>query len=68
MQDVLGLDGSHRMNTPGQPQGCWAWRFQWSQVQEEAQRLAELTQAHGRNLPSTDSSPPFVQEVAHEKW
>ena len=67
-QDVLGLDGAHRMNTPGQPQGCWAWRFQWQQVREEAQRLAELTQAHGRNLPPADSPPPFEQEATHEKW
>ncbi|MEY3144398.1 MAG: hypothetical protein RL342_69 [Pseudomonadota bacterium] len=67
MQDVLGLDGAHRMNTPGQSQGCWAWRFQWSQVHDEAQRLAELTQAHGRNLSSV-FAPPLNQEAAHEKW
>ncbi len=52
MQDVLGLDGAHRMNTPGRAQGCWRWRFQWHQVHKEGQRLAELTQAHGRNAPS----------------
>jgi 4-alpha-glucanotransferase len=67
MQDVLGLDGAHRMNTPGQSQGCWAWRFQWSQVHDEAQRLAELTQAHGRNVSSV-FAPPLNQEAAHEKW
>lgn len=51
-QDVLGLDGAHRMNTPGVPQGCWQWRFEWSQVEPEpGQRLAALTRAHGRNLP-----------------
>ncbi|HEV7915564.1 MAG TPA: 4-alpha-glucanotransferase, partial [Albitalea sp.] len=27
MQDVLGLDGAHRMNHPGQTAGCWEWRF-----------------------------------------
>lgn len=49
-QDVLGLDASHRMNTPGQPSDCWQWRFEWSQVGDDpAQRLASLTQAHGRN-------------------
>ena len=54
MQDVLGLDGAHRMNTPGLAQGCWQWRFDWSQVQAEpARRLADLTRAHGRNLPVT---------------
>lgn len=32
MQDVLGLDGSHRMNVPGVEKGNWRWRFEWSQV------------------------------------
>ncbi|WP_240538270.1 4-alpha-glucanotransferase [Rhodoferax sp. PAMC 29310] len=52
-QDVLGLDGGHRMNTPGMAQDCWEWRFNWSQVMNEpARRLAEMTRAHGRNLPT----------------
>jgi 4-alpha-glucanotransferase len=47
-QDVLGLDGSHRMNTPG-TMGCWAWRFQWDWVgPQAAKRLAALTAASGR--------------------
>jgi 4-alpha-glucanotransferase len=51
-QDVLGLDGAHRMNTPGMAHGCWQWRFSWSQVSDEpARRLANLTHAHGRNAP-----------------
>lgn len=55
-QDVLGLDGAHRMNTPGVSQGCWEWRFDWHQVDAgPAKRLAELTHAHGRNLaPATE--------------
>ena len=49
-QDVLGLDSKHRMNTPGVAQGCWQWRFDWGQVQDEpARRLAAMTSAHGRN-------------------
>ncbi len=35
MQDVLGLDGEHRMNRPGVADGCWRWRFQWDQVKPE---------------------------------
>ncbi|HEC85935.1 MAG TPA: 4-alpha-glucanotransferase [Thioploca sp.] len=31
MQDVLALDGHHRMNVPGVPTGNWRWRFDWSQ-------------------------------------
>jgi 4-alpha-glucanotransferase len=70
LQDVLGLDGAHRMNTPGVAQGCWEWRFDWSQVPDEpARRLSALTHAHGRNLrlqfgPSISS----FSEVLHEKW
>jgi 4-alpha-glucanotransferase len=31
-QDFLGLDGRHRMNTPGTTEGNWRWRFDWAQV------------------------------------
>ena len=48
-QDVLGLDGRHRMNTPGQAEGCWAWRFTWADVGDApARRLASMARAHGR--------------------
>ncbi len=47
-QDVLGLDGSHRMNTPG-TMGCWTWRFSWDWVGPQAAgRLGNLTAASGR--------------------
>jgi 4-alpha-glucanotransferase len=47
-QDVLGLDGSHRMNTPG-TMGCWSWRFSWEWVSPQvAKRLAHMTMASGR--------------------
>ncbi len=49
-QDVLGLDGTHRMNVPGHSQGCWEWRFEWHQVGDApAAQLAAITQAHGRS-------------------
>jgi 4-alpha-glucanotransferase len=32
MQDVLRLDGSARMNTPGTVAGNWQWSFQWQQL------------------------------------
>jgi len=48
-QDVLGLDGAHRMNVPGRSQACWEWRFEWHQVGDAAAAgLAAITQAHGR--------------------
>ena len=47
-QDVLGLDGYHRMNTPG-TMGCWTWRFRWDWVRpEHAERLARVTAVSGR--------------------
>jgi 4-alpha-glucanotransferase len=49
MQDVLGLGGSHRMNLPGTTDGNWAWRFDWSMVDESpARRLAQIAAASGR--------------------
>ncbi len=49
MQDVLGLDGAHRMNTPGTTQGNWRWRFQWQQLNHEAApRMRRLVQLYGR--------------------
>jgi 4-alpha-glucanotransferase len=59
LQDILGLDSSHRMNTPGTfSSDNWGWRFTWSMVPEETRRvLALITAASGRgpfdrlNLP-----------------
>lgn len=34
MQDLLALDGSHRMNIPGTATGNWHWRFNWSQLKQ----------------------------------
>nr|WP_254045377.1 4-alpha-glucanotransferase [Thiohalocapsa sp. ML1] len=49
MQDVLGLDTTHRMNIPGTPEGNWAWRFTWDQVTPELPaRLTHLVQLYGR--------------------
>ncbi len=49
LQDVLGLDGRHRMNTPGTGDGNWSWRFQWDMVGTEPARvLGVITAASGR--------------------
>ncbi|MBL8350882.1 MAG: 4-alpha-glucanotransferase [Burkholderiaceae bacterium] len=49
LQDVLGLDGSHRMNFPGKGDGNWAWRFGWDQVPPDtAQRLRRMAQLYER--------------------
>lgn len=48
-QDFLGLDGAHRMNTPGTLHGNWQWRFAWEQVPHGiAARIRELLGAHDR--------------------
>lgn len=50
MQDVLGLDGKHRMNLPGQRSGYWEWRFAWSQVHPmHSERLRHLVHLYRRN-------------------
>jgi 4-alpha-glucanotransferase len=70
LQDVLGLDSAHCMNTPGQAESCWKWRFDWAQVAPDvAQRLAAMTRAHGRNLaqPGATSEPSMDSEVCHEE-
>jgi len=49
MQDLLGLDGTHRMNTPGTSGGNWHWRFHWDQVPEYLpQQLRHLIHLFGR--------------------
>ena len=51
-QDYLGLDGQHRMNTPGTMEGNWQWRFSWDQVPKDiAARIYFL-------LGSCDRLPP----------
>lgn len=49
MQDILALDGEHRMNLPGTTESNWRWRFDWEQVPEELPgRLHRLTEMYGR--------------------
>ena len=50
LQDVLGLDGSHRMNTPGTVGPAnWTWRFEWPWIDAESSRvLRVITTASGR--------------------
>jgi len=49
LQDVLGLDGTQRMNRPGSASGNWAWRFDWSMIAADvAPTLARIAAATGR--------------------
>ncbi len=49
MQDVLGLDATARMNTPGIAAGNWDWRFTWSQIRTNHKVfLKKITEKYNR--------------------
>jgi 4-alpha-glucanotransferase len=49
MQDILGLDTIHRMNTPGTSEGNWNWRFEWDEIEPElAERVRSRVSMYGR--------------------
>lgn len=49
LQDLLGLGSEAKMNTPGQQEGNWEWRYTCEQLTSEIQdRLLRLTQMYGR--------------------
>jgi 4-alpha-glucanotransferase len=49
MQDILGLDGSARMNTPGTSINNWAWRMHWEQLTDEkVSAFKQLVKESGR--------------------
>ncbi len=52
LQDVLGLDGSQRMNRPGTVGGTnWVWRFDWDLLGSEAGRVLGLISAASGRAP-----------------
>lgn len=49
MQDLLALDESHRMNTPGVAEGNWGWRFGWDMIDEQLPaRVRAMIELYGR--------------------
>ncbi len=49
LQDLLELDGQHRMNVPGTSEGNWSWRFDWPQIPDHfVAHLRHLLQLYGR--------------------
>lgn len=49
LQDVFGLDSDARMNTPGQADGNWGWRYRSELLTEEVkEKLREITRLCGR--------------------
>jgi len=52
MQDILGLGGEARLNTPGKPSGNWLWRVEEEQLMNApAEELAAMAARHGRRSP-----------------
>jgi 4-alpha-glucanotransferase len=50
LQDLLGLGGEARLNTPGKPEGNWGWRYHPGALTAELrQRLAGLCRIYGRS-------------------
>jgi 4-alpha-glucanotransferase len=49
LQDIIGLDGQHRFNTPGTGEGNWAWRFTWDMLKDwMLERMTRYTALYGR--------------------
>jgi 4-alpha-glucanotransferase len=68
MQDLLVLDNSARMNTPGYPAGNWTWRYRPEQLNMEiAERLQLLTNLYGRIKPPAAKSDQEKGEKAEAK-
>jgi 4-alpha-glucanotransferase len=51
MQDILGLDATHRMNTPGTIAGNWKWRFTWDMLSiEERDKIKDAIKQSNRAI------------------
>ena len=68
MQDLLSLDNSARLNTPGNPSGNWTWRYRYDQLDHSIiERLQTLTDIYGRSKPpATESAPETSSEGADQ--
>ena len=50
LQDILGLGSDARMNTPGQAEGNWTWRYRDNSLNQDLSgHLAYLTHLYGRD-------------------
>ena len=49
VQDILGLDGKHRMNNPSKRSGNWRWRLPDGYLDDAlAAKLADMVEIYGR--------------------
>jgi len=50
MQDLLSLNGDHRMNVPGTTEGNWLWQFAWDMIDQDcAPKMKYLNELYGRS-------------------
>jgi 4-alpha-glucanotransferase len=52
MQDLLALDSSARMNSPGTVAGNWRWRFRWDEVPSSLPATSRERASRTGRLPS----------------
>ena len=55
MQDILALDGTHRLNTPGTLDGNWSWRMRSMPEAARWQRALALIRKHHRQIEAAPS-------------
>lgn len=70
LQDVLGLGGEARMNTPGRAEGNWRWRCaerleRSAEIQSAFRRLEEITRATGRSPEPTSGTDSSLAATPH---
>jgi 4-alpha-glucanotransferase len=66
LQDVMRLDNSARMNSPGIAKGNWAWRlpggFTWQKLSKEAAELRSMAVQFDR-CPAVEKAPRVSSTV-----
>jgi len=63
MQDILSLDGSNRMNTPGVADGNWVWRCKgFDGLEDEARKLTLLCDIFDRLPPEDEEDVAVLTE------
>ncbi len=66
LQDVLLLDASARMNTPGTAEGNWRWQATWDDIDASASRLLAMTARAGRLPEGFDAAAHGFENDAPE--
>ena len=66
LQDILGQDGSKRMNLPGRATGNWGYRFMPTDINADlAARIADLNKLFNR-IPEINRIPTDRPVIEYE--